>query len=155
MLGVIQCFFLKKIIYLFTTSYITLRQYIAIIFTKSIQYVQLIVSMCDTIPTRANNGVINLYHYLAKWSKTLNSKYLASAIQQLFSNLWFLKSNYNTERWWHKRTLKIIGWYIMFWGFPSGSALKNLPAMQEMQVQSLGPEDPLEESMASHSSILA
>ena len=27
--------------------------------------------------------------------------------------------------------------------------------MQEMQVQSLGPEDPLEEAMATHSSILA
>ena len=31
----------------------------------------------------------------------------------------------------------------------------NLPAMQEMQVQSLGREDPLEEAMATHSSILA
>ena len=43
-------------------------------------------------------------------------------------------------------------------GFPSGSVVKNLPAMQELQVtqvQSLGWEDPLEESMATHSSILA
>ena len=35
---------------------------------------------------------------------------------------------------------------------------KNLPAMQEIQetqVQSLGQEDPLEEGMATHSSILA
>ena len=40
-------------------------------------------------------------------------------------------------------------------GFPSGSALKNLPAVQETQVQSLGQEDPLEEEMATHSSILA
>ena len=42
--------------------------------------------------------------------------------------------------------------------FPSGSAVKNPPAMQELQetwVQSLGEEDPLEEGMASHSSILA
>ena len=38
---------------------------------------------------------------------------------------------------------------------PSGSALKNLPAVQETQVQSLGQEDPLEEEMATHSSILA
>ena len=28
-----------------------------------------------------------------------------------------------------------------------GSAVKNLPVMQEMQVQSLGQEDPLEEGM--------
>ena len=33
--------------------------------------------------------------------------------------------------------------------------VKNLPAMREMQVQSLGQEDPLEEGMATHSSILA
>ena len=43
-------------------------------------------------------------------------------------------------------------------GFPSGSVVKNLPAMQEAQemwVQSLGREDPLEKEMATHSSILA
>ena len=32
--------------------------------------------------------------------------------------------------------------------------VKNLPAMQEMQVRSLGLEDPLEEEMTTHSSIL-
>ena len=36
--------------------------------------------------------------------------------------------------------------------FPSGSVMKNLPAMQE---DSLGQKDPLEEGMATHSSILA
>ena len=33
--------------------------------------------------------------------------------------------------------------------------VKNLPAMQETQVQSLGQEDPLEKEMATHSSTLA
>ena len=33
--------------------------------------------------------------------------------------------------------------------------VKNLPAMQETWVQSLGWEDPLDEGMAMHSSILA
>ena len=33
--------------------------------------------------------------------------------------------------------------------------VKNPPAMQETQVQSLSPEDPLEEGVATHSSILA
>ena len=33
--------------------------------------------------------------------------------------------------------------------------IKNLPAMQETQVQSLGHEDPLEKEMATHSSTLA
>ena len=43
-------------------------------------------------------------------------------------------------------------------GFPGGSLVKNLPKMQEPQesrVPSLGQEDPLEEGMATHSSILA
>ena len=33
--------------------------------------------------------------------------------------------------------------------------VKNLPTVQETRVQSLGVEDPLEEEMATHSSILA
>ena len=33
--------------------------------------------------------------------------------------------------------------------------LKHLPAMQETWVRSLGPEDPLEKEMATHSSVLA
>ena len=33
--------------------------------------------------------------------------------------------------------------------------VKNLPTMQETEVQSLGREDPLEKGMATHSSILA
>ena len=33
--------------------------------------------------------------------------------------------------------------------------VKNLPAMQQTQVQSLGQEDPLEKEMATHFSILA
>ena len=43
-------------------------------------------------------------------------------------------------------------------GFPGGLAVKNLPAVLELQeawVGSLSQEDPLEEGMAAHSSILA
>ena len=39
--------------------------------------------------------------------------------------------------------------------FPGGSVVKNLPAIQEMRVQSLGQEDPLVKEMATHSCILA
>ena len=39
-------------------------------------------------------------------------------------------------------------------GFPGGSDVKNLPAMQEFPVPSLGQEDLLEKGMATHSSIL-
>ena len=38
-------------------------------------------------------------------------------------------------------------------GFPGGSDGKNLPAMQEIRVWSLGQEDPLEKGMATHASI--
>ena len=43
-------------------------------------------------------------------------------------------------------------------GFPGGSAIKTVPAMQEpqeTQVQSLDREGPLEEGTATHSHILA
>ena len=53
----------------------------------------------------------------------------------------------------------------MLWGFPGGLEVKNSPEMQELQkflqecrealVSSLDQEDPLEEGMATHSSILA
>ena len=50
----------------------------------------------------------------------------------------------------------------MFWrellevlGFPSGSVVKHLPAMQEMKVRSLGRDDTVEKEMAAHSSVLA
>ena len=39
--------------------------------------------------------------------------------------------------------------------FPSGSVVKNLPAMQETWVWFLGREDPLVKEMATHFSILA
>ena len=44
----------------------------------------------------------------------------------------------------------------MIHGFPGSSdSKKNLPAMQETLVESLGWEDPLEKRMAIHSNILA
>ena len=46
------------------------------------------------------------------------------------------------------------GLYSPIMGFPGGSVVKNLPA-REMWVQCLGGEDPLEEAMATHSSIHA
>ena len=41
------------------------------------------------------------------------------------------------------------------WSFPSVSVVKNLPAKQEIRVQPLGQEDPLEKEMVTRSSILA
>ena len=41
------------------------------------------------------------------------------------------------------------------WASLMAQTVKNLPAMWETWIQSLGREDPLEEGMATHSSILA
>ena len=49
----------------------------------------------------------------------------------------------------------ILHCYISVWGFPVAQLVKNLPAMQETRVQSLGRENPLEKGMATHSSFLA
>ena len=43
----------------------------------------------------------------------------------------------------------------MIWTFLVAQLVKNPPAIQETQVQSLGREHPLEKKMATHSSILA
>ena len=39
-------------------------------------------------------------------------------------------------------------------GFPGGTMVKNLPAMEEIRVQSPGQEDPLEKEMATLSVLL-
>ena len=49
----------------------------------------------------------------------------------------------------------IIGYPLQYsWASPVAQLVKNLPAMRETWVQSLGWEDPLEKGMATHSSIL-
>ena len=54
----------------------------------------------------------------------------------------------------------ILAWTILWnckepWAFLVAQMVKNPPAMQEIWVRSLGWEDPLEEGMATHTSILA
>ena len=43
----------------------------------------------------------------------------------------------------------------MDWASLVVQMVKNLPAMQEIQIRSLGQEDPLEKGLATHSGILA
>ena len=45
--------------------------------------------------------------------------------------------------------------HFYLWAFLVAKMVKNLPAMQETWVQSLGQEDPLKKGMATHASILA
>ena len=46
-------------------------------------------------------------------------------------------------------------WFNTWWASLMAQTIKNLPAMQETQVRSLGQEDPLERGMATYSSIVA
>ena len=50
----------------------------------------------------------------------------------------------------HRSSLNLLSWGLHWW-----LSRKNQPAMWETWDQSLGQEDPLEEGMATHSSILA
>ena len=55
-----------------------------------------------------------------------------------------------------RSTGKGIGYPLQYsWASLVAQLVKNLPAMQETWVQSLGWEDPLERGMATHSRILA
>ena len=64
--------------------------------------------------------------------------------------------------WWEHMLSMVLKLYFFlhvtsFWGFPGNSVVKNLPAVhepQEMQVRSLGQDDPLGEGISTHSSIL-
>ena len=55
--------------------------------------------------------------------------------------------------WSHKESGMIES--LSLWAFLVAQMVKNLPAMQETQVQFLGQEDSLRKGMATHSSILA
>ena len=48
-----------------------------------------------------------------------------------------------------------IKYIYIYLEFLVAQTVKNLPAVQETRVQSLGQEDPLEKGMATHSSVLA
>ena len=48
-----------------------------------------------------------------------------------------------------------FNYFFEVWVSLVAQIVKNLPAMQETQVQSLGWEDPLEKKLATHSSSLA
>ena len=60
----------------------------------------------------------------------------------LFSNCWVLVNIISED-------------YLIAQVFAVAQTIKNLPAMQETQVQFLGQEDPLEKGIATHHSIPA
>ena len=51
--------------------------------------------------------------------------------------------------------MQLTSRYTYSWASLVVQMVKNLPAMQETRIRSLGQEDPLEKEMATHSSTLA
>jgi len=68
----------------------------------------------------------------------------------VFSGSWLVSLGLRWER-----GANISCRYRASWASLVAQTVKNLPAMQETSVPSLGWEDPLEKEMATHSSILA
>ena len=61
-----------------------------------------------------------------------------------------------TQRFWFGKNMNFLFILIQIYQASIVAQLvKNLPAMQEIQIQSLGWEDPLEKEMVTHSSIFA
>ena len=57
--------------------------------------------------------------------------------------------------WSKKEYFPLTKYFSKYWAPLVAQTVKNLPAVQETWVQSLGQEDPLEKGIATHSSILA
>ena len=80
-------------------------------------------------------------------------------ISSLFFNLFILDLQalfWNGGKDWFKATdlFNVFDFDLVVWASLVAQMVKNLPAMQETLVWSLGREDPLEKGMATHSSIL-
>ena len=90
-------------------------------------FLSFLIGFISTYPYIALLALFLTFHILESWKLCHTSTYSA------FSFLFYC---------------------IIFDCMPVGQPVKNPPAIQETQVRSLGWEDPLEEGMATHSSIL-
>ena len=62
----------------------------------------------------------------------------------------------SASAWWpQQKIVNFETYFKLYWVAPLAQTVKNTPARWETWVQSLGWEDPIEECMATHSSILA
>ena len=118
------------------------------------------------VPSLSPNDTCSIRASKCVGETSLAAKLLCIPQARFIWNVFKLKyrKNLNNFKEWSEAPLHLfIPWWNLMdlpinQGFPSGSAIKNLPAMQETQETwfwSLGQEDPLEEGMATHSSILA
>ena len=97
------------------------------------------LTLCD--PMNCNTPGLPVHHQLLEFTQTHVRPF--KILFALF-NLIYQKKKKNT----HTHTKES---YVS----PGGSLVKNLPLIKETQVWFLGREDPLEEGMATHSTLLA
>ena len=70
--------------------------------------------------------------------------------------MYYIKIYLSSKKYWiDKKQTNIAREHQNYRAFPMAQWVKNLPAMQKTQIQSLNQEDPLEKEMAIHSGILA
>ena len=97
----------------------------------------------------SNSSVVWVRYLWRSWSPSSWMCTLGAAGQRcptfLAPGTGFMEEHFSVN-WWGQ------GW---FWDDVIAQLVKNLPAMQETRVRSLGWEDPLEKEIATHSSILA
>ena len=91
-------------------------------------------------------------------SQQAHAHYKFSKASLLYVHYWKEtqgKKNYEMVKKIFLETWNLITMFTHTWGFLVAQMVKNLPAMQETWVPSLGWEDPLEKGMDTHSRILA
>ena len=87
---------------------------------------------------------------------SLETRFLSAQYNTSHPSLIYKDTHIGTHTHTHTHTHTYIYMIIIYiWASLVTQMVKDLPAKQEMQVQSLGWEDPLEKEMATHSSILA
>ena len=89
----------------------------------------------------------------AQWSSLQSFRFcpVSTRIQGGFPLIFLIMSSLPSE----KRSYQINKYACFKLSFPGGWVGKNVPVMQEVRVQSLSQEDPLEKEMETHYSILA
>ena len=92
--------------------------------------------------------------YSPKENKIQVQKYMHTCVHgSIIYNSYEMKATQVfLNRWMNKRDVCVC---VCACASPVAQMVKNLPAIQETQVQSLGQEDPLGKRIATHSSILA
>ena len=96
-------------------------------------------------------GFCGSFHLHDFYNSTNPSSVNSLNFSYLFLNTIILQSDISTTALNAQSIFSGLG----IWVFLVSQTVKNLPAMPETQVQSLGQEDPLEKDMATHSSVLA